>query len=63
MDQSGALLPKNYLYDFSEEDKLKLPVKGQTNQASRQATGHPEAVGVDSAEAIVAIKVGEVLEP
>ena len=47
---------------FSEADKLKYYQNGQTKQASQQATGHPEAVGVDSVEGTGAIEVGEVLE-
>ena len=36
---------KPILIIFSEGDKLKYYRSGQTNQASQQATGHPEDVG------------------
>merc|ERR1711935_415439 len=55
--------PKGFAYvDFSEGDKLKYYRSGQTNRASPQATGHPEDVGVDSAELDEDIEVVVVLE-
>merc|ERR1712008_136767 len=47
---------------FHEGDKLKYYRNGQTNRASPQATGHPEDVGVDSAELDEDIEVVVVLE-